>query len=420
MFKFFYQEWHICSFLLLGLLSFYAFKIVSISFVLKKKLLIFYDHFYPSYKAGGPTQSVVNLVRALHQQFEISIVCKPHEMGEAIPLPGISINKWADWENKARVFYWNYGWRRILQLKKLMQDELPDVIYVNGIYSLYFNFLPLLLARFTRASIVVAPRGMLHDGALSQKTWKKKPFLFLFRLLGFQKKVSWHATDETEANFIRSKMGKEVRISIASNLPNLQNIIPGPEKKQGELILGSIALISPMKNHMEVLKALQLVQASVQWHIYGPIKDFAYWKKCEAFMQLLPAHIQVRYHGELPPQELGNALQQFQVFILPSKSENFGHALAEALSAGKPIITSVNTPFKIIESYECGKAVTEQEMSSQLRIAVEQYAAMDTTAFSRQIAATQTYTQLKFKNTDVLKRYYSLFSDSFAHPCKQD
>lgn len=381
---------------------------------MKTKLLIFYDHFYPSYKAGGPTQSVVNLVRALHNEFELSVVCKPHEMGASETLPGIRINQWMDWEQKARVFYWNYGWRQILQLKRVIQEAAPDIIYINGIYSLYFNFLPLLVARSVGAAIVVAPRGMLHDGALSQKTWKKKPFLFLFKLLGLQKKVSWHATDETEGNFIRSEMGDDVRISIAPNLPNLLHILPAPEKKKDELILGSIALISPMKNHLEVIKALQQVKAKVEWHIYGPVKDAAYWKQCGAMVQQLPTHVYVHYHGELPPQELSNAMQQFQVFILPSKSENFGHALAEALSAGKPIITSVNTPFAGIESYGCGKAVTEQEMHTQLKAAIEQYAAMGATEFHQQVTATQSYAELKFKNTDVLKRYYSLFSDSFA------
>jgi glycosyltransferase involved in cell wall biosynthesis len=385
----------------------------------KTKLLFFYDHFYPSYKAGGPTQSVVNLVRALHQEFELSIVCKPHEMGAAQTLPGIRINEWMDWEEKARVFYWNYGWRRLLQLKRLIKDAAPDMIYINGIYSLYFNFLPLIVARSIGAAIVVAPRGMLHDGALSQKTWKKKPFLFLFQLLGLPKKVCWHATDETEANFIRSKMGNDVRISVAPNLPNLLNILPAPEKKKGELILGSIALVSPMKNHLEVIKALQQVKAKVAWHIYGPVKDAAYWKQCRAMIPQLPAHVEVHYHGELPPQDLSNAMQQFQVFILPSKSENFGHALAEALSAGKPIITSVNTPFAAIESYGCGKAVTEQDIYVQLKLAIEEYAAMDSIEFHKQVTATQNYTELKFKNTDVLKRYYSLFSDSFASSCKQ-
>ncbi len=44
-------------------------------------------------------------------------------------------------------------------------------------------------------------------------------------------------------------------------------------------------------------------------------------------------------------------LEEAHVFIQPSKSENFGHALYEALSAGRPVITSYHTPWKdLIES----------------------------------------------------------------------
>ncbi|MBK8087397.1 MAG: hypothetical protein IPK31_05310 [Chitinophagaceae bacterium] len=57
--------------------------------MLKKRILIFYDHFYPAYKAGGPVQSLVNLVRELYKDYDFFIVCKPHEMNETEKLDGI-------------------------------------------------------------------------------------------------------------------------------------------------------------------------------------------------------------------------------------------------------------------------------------------------------------------------------------------
>jgi glycosyltransferase involved in cell wall biosynthesis len=39
---------------------------------------------------------------------------------------------------------------------------------------------------------------------------------------------------------------------------------------------------------------------------------------------------------------------------MPSKSENFGHAIIEALSAGKPVITSHNTPWKNLQENKAG------------------------------------------------------------------
>ena len=41
-------------------------------------------------------------------------------------------------------------------------------------------------------------------------------------------------------------------------------------------------------------------------------------------------------------------------FILPTYSENFGIAIAEALACGTPVITTQGTPWKELESYQCG------------------------------------------------------------------
>jgi glycosyltransferase involved in cell wall biosynthesis len=381
---------------------------------LKTKLLIFYDHFYPSYKAGGPTQSIVNLVKALHKEYNLYIICKPHEMGEKQPLADIQLNKWTDWEKKAQVYYWGYGLKQIPQLKQNIASIAPNVIYINGLYSLYFNFLPLMIAMSKKVKIILAPRGMLHEGALSQKTFKKKFFLLIFKLMGLHNKVIWHATDETEVGFIKNQVGDQVKISTAPNLPNLLNVKAGPGKKENELILGTIALISPMKNHLEVLNALKLVKSKVLWHIYGPVKDADYWKQCNEFIKQLPSNIQVQYHGDLPPSLLEDTMQNFQVFILPSKSENFGHALAEAISAGKPIITSKNTPFSDIENFNCGIAVSIPSNNQELANAIEKFAMMDAQTFNLFVSATQDAVAVKFKNTDVLSKYYSLFNNSFA------
>jgi glycosyltransferase involved in cell wall biosynthesis len=169
-----------------------------------------------------------------------------------------------------------------------------------------------------------------------------------------------------------------------------------------------------MKNHLEIMKALKGVKSKVQWHIYGPVKDPGYWIQCNELINQLPSNIIIQYHGDLPPGLLEKAMQNFQVFILPSKSENFGHALAEAISAGKPIITSDNTPFADIATFGCGTAVSIPIIQQELTEAIEKFARMDPDTFNHYISATQNATTIKFRNTDVLSRYYSLFSNSFA------
>lgn len=384
--------------------------------MLKKRILIFYDHFYPAYKAGGPTQSLVNLVRELYEVYDFHIVCKPHEMGESKQLDAILLKQWNEWENKAKVYYWQYGWTQRTELKQLIQEVAPDVVYVNGLYSLYFNFLPLFYAvKFKRQkphlTIVLSARGMLHPGALSQKAFKKKIYLHLFRLLNIHRTVRWHATDQQELQFIQTAMGKEMIVKAAANFPNLLDVTDQPVKKAGSLIMGTVALISPMKNHLEVLKALQQLSASVEWHIFGPVKVEAYWKSCELLIQAMPKNIKVFYHGELPPHLLSKAMAQFQVFIMPSKSENFGHAIVEALSAGKPVITTTTTPFTDLEQFNCGFALSLESLQEGLQQSITTFAEMGEDQFAKAVAGTAHYIDQKIEKASLKKAYCSLFED---------
>jgi glycosyltransferase involved in cell wall biosynthesis len=91
----------------------------------------------------------------------------------------------------------------------------------------------------------------------------------------------------------------------------------------------------------------------------------------------LSSNVKVIYQGELSPADKATAMEQFQVFIMPSKSENFGHALLEALSAGKPVITTNTTPFKQLQNFNAGFTADIFQLQNDLSIAIEKFAAMN-------------------------------------------
>lgn len=379
-----------------------------------KKILIFYDHFYPAYRAGGPVQSLVNFVRAMYQEYDCHVVCRSHEAGSQDTLPGIIPNRWNNWEQKAKVYYWGPEQHSLQHLEQLLAQVQPHVVFINGIYSVFYNILPLYASLKYRKThpqcvVVVSARGMLLKGALAQKALKKKIFLLAFRLLRWPAKIQWHATDSQEAASIKEQFGNRVRVGVAENFPNILPNIPGPSKHAGSLVLGTIALVGPMKNHLKVLEALQQSRHQITWHIYGPLLNPAYWQTCEAVLRRLPANISVHYHGAIPPPQVPEVMRNFQVFIMPSQSENFGHALFEALSAGKPVITTDTTPFKNLQEHKAGFTIPLSNIDIALANTIGTFAEMDAAAFDQYVSGAVQYAQSRFDRNVVRHQYKQLF-----------
>ena len=62
----------------------------------------------------------------------------------------------------------------------------------------------------------------------------------------------------------------------------------------------------------------------------------------------------VRFTGFLVGEEKDKAITELSVLVVPSDFENFGNIVSEALVRGVPVIASKGTPWKELESYNCG------------------------------------------------------------------
>ncbi|MGN6530771.1 MAG: glycosyltransferase family 4 protein, partial [Ginsengibacter sp.] len=328
--------------------------------------------FLPAFRAGGPIQSVANLVKEFREGVQYFIFCGDTDLNGSA-LENVEVDKWIPFNNDTKVWYCSPE-RISDSLVKQVELLKPDILFIIGMYSWHFNMVPLMFCKGTTK--ILSTRGMLHPGALTQKKWKKKIYLQLFKLLEYHYKVAFHATDEEEANYIAQYFGEPAKVHIAGNFPNQTGILPLPEKEPGHLKLITIAIISPMKNILLVLEALEKVTASIQYDIYGPVKDEEYWNECKEKIKVLPKNIKVHYHKEILPQQIKMVLAESHVFISPSKSENFGHAIYEALSAGRPVITSYFTPWNQLKEEHAGINVSV-DFIIDLSDAIDYFAAMD-------------------------------------------
>lgn len=322
----------------------------------KKQIIIFVGAFVPAYKAGGPIQSVKSIVESLGNQYNFLIITSAYEIDNT-PLnvqPDVILDK-----GKFKVVYLKN--KSMLSIFKYLQTIHVDYLLLNSFFSWQFSIKPLLLnIFFTKASLILAPRGEFSPGALRFKKFKKSLYVFLFKLFFIRYIHKFHATSISEVMHIKKIFPIcESKIVQANNLRTVEinemyfNV---SEKEDNLLKIVFYSRLVPKKNLDYALEVLQTLAGNMRFHfdIYGTIEDIHYWKMCQSLTERMPTNIEVNYRGELKPSDVIKTLSDYDCFFFPTRGENFGHVILEAMMAGLPVIISNETPFNNIKENNCG------------------------------------------------------------------
>lgn len=323
--------------------------------MIKRKLLIFIDWYYPAFKAGGPIKSVFNIAQTLKEDLEISIITSAYDLGEVNSLEGVPTDTWMTNE-EIKVIYLKREQQSRSRLKELILEVSPDIIYFNSLFSTAFTLKPIIIAkRLGINGVIVAPRGMLGKAALEIKPLKKRVFLSIARAMGIFANVQWHASTEQERKEIEMVFGQGATISIAKNIAGraLRRELPSRFKVPGELKLVFFSRINEKKNLLFALEVLREWDGgAIYLDIYGPIEDKNYWEKCLQLMKNSSVHFD--YKGLIHPTQLDAILHHYHYLFFPTKHENYGHVIAESLCASLPVIISQNTPWRNLAAQNLG------------------------------------------------------------------
>lgn len=351
----------------------------------KPTILVFIEYYLPGYKAGGPIRAVENVTARLAGDAHFRIVTSDRDLGDLNPYPDVRPNRWTRLSDEADVLYLppeSQTWRNI---GRLCASVPHDVVYLNSAFSLRFSLLPLLLRRGARLScpVIVAPRGEFAPSALRHKRAKKRAFLALARATGLYRDVTWHAGSAREQDDIEAIMGEQARICVAPHIPAPADPMPraNVRKAPGELSVAFLSRISPIKNLDAALRIMGRVRHCVTFDIYGPIEDTRYWHACVELIKRLPPNVRATYRGTVEHSEVRRTLAPYDLFFLPSHGESFSYAIAEALSAGCPVLTSSQTPWRDLEEHGAGWALPLEDEARFLAI-VEHLASSDGAALA--------------------------------------
>lgn len=339
------------------------------------KILIFIDWFLPGYKAGGPITSIANLTDQLSGEFEFAVITRNTDYCDPIPYPHVVSDAWNTLPNGIKVYYISDSQLSFNSLKKITRLLDFETVFVNGIYSLYFSIFPLVWFKyFHKKRVVISARGMLSEHTFSSKRLKKKLFYMLARITGLYHGVTFHATNDHEANQIRKNIGFKGAIRVAPNMPPKLGLngVPSKKKETGELRLVSVARISPEKNTLYALERLKdLVQTSLSspsgtpvqltYDLYGTIYDEDYWQECQEIIAGLPSPVRVNYMGPIEKMNLHEKLTDYHFLFMPSQGENYGHAIVESFLAACPVIISDQTPWRNLKGVGWDLSLTRPE-----------------------------------------------------------
>ena len=372
----------------------------------KPHLLIFTDWYVPGYKAGGPIQSVFQLTQLLNSQFHIKIVTRNTDYNSTIPYENIESNKWMTVQDGVEVLYLSKEQVTYKRIKEIIKLNKSNRVLINGLFSIYFSFLPAFFAMlFGVSKCYIAVRGMLHASALSVKPIKKQLFLAFVRGLGLYKSKIMLASSEEEVSLIKRVLGPQTNVSLLPNLPISPPAFKPKAFKNNEDTLRLLFLgrISPEKNPITLVKALQSVSFSVHVTFCGAFNEKQYADLFEKECKLLPNCVQMTHIQHCPHHEIETMFLNHDLLVLPSLGENFGHAIFESFAYSTPVIIGNNTPWKGIKSEFAGveieptnvqALVTELQFFNQLSQA--EYTLWQQGAYNK---ATQYFEINNFKET---------------------
>jgi glycosyltransferase involved in cell wall biosynthesis len=373
-----------------------------------KRLLIYTQHFSPAFRGGGPIQSLSNLVNILPELLEIRVVCSAYDLGELRHMKKVVPDKWVDFKNNVKVFYATRSF--ISVFKAAMNVAKADTIYINGIFSIKFNFVPLVISRLKGMPIVLSPRGMIQSGALSTKAFKKKLYISFIKLLGLHNDIRWHATDAQEMTDIINMFGASGRVIQAANVPKRPLAsVSSRGKKAGTLKMVFLSVIAEKKNLHIALQSLSLLSVKIQFDIYGPVKDRRYWKKCQDL--IAGSHHDIQYLGPIVAEVVQTTLSNYHVMILPTKGENFGHAIFESFSAGTPVIVGDHTPWGSLQNKVAGITV-ESERINEWAGAIQKFIDKSQEDFDELSQGAHKMAIDYYERNDFSTQYAELFKDA--------
>ena len=302
---------------------------------------------------GGPTQVALKVVKAIRDKgIDAEIVTTS---SNATRMLGVPVNQRVEYQG---VPVWFLPALTLPLKEFIFSAALTKWLWQNiGNYNLLdnhylFSYAPSCagaIARWHNIPYTVRIQGQLTPWALEQSRLKKQLYTALIERENLNKAVAIHCTTPQEAQDLRSfgidtptitlPLGVEQPTKIAAAKSKLHQQYNIPDE---QLIILFLSRLHPKKRPDLLIQALsQVIFQNSNFHlIMAGTGEAEYVNYLQQSVVQYNLSDRVSLPGFVTGRDKDLLLQGVDFFVLPSHSENFGIAVAEAMAAGLPVVVT--------------------------------------------------------------------------------
>lgn len=377
-------------------------------------VLILIPYYFPGYRIGGPQKTVMNMIEEYGDNIQFYVLTKNHDLGDANEY-NVNIDTWEK-VGKANVKYikdCNYNIISIIKEYTNFEKVYACSLFATSTVD------ALLLNRFfsKRIELFVAPMGVFSYGAIGIKKFKKKIFFMLGKILGIFNNITWCFSSDIEVEDATRVLGRKYikKYIITRDIPDKVNfneskkLIKEYNKNRDCIKIVFVSRISPKKNLEYCIDVLNhSFEGFIYFDIYGVIEDRNYFDKCIKLSYHLPDNIHVTYKGAYHPLDIKDIFKVYDVFLFPTRGENFGHVIYESLSYGCIPIISDQTPWNEIEERQCGYVISLEDID-RYRNCIQKFLYMDIKRLRNMRCRAVDFAQQIYNNCIEMSDYERIF-----------
>ena len=251
------------------------------------------------------------------------------------------------------------------EFKKAIDENVAwaDVVHVHGLWE-YPVWAAEKVALKLRKPLIVMPHGSLEPERIKKGRLKKFITSILLDLRFMNRATYCLVTAESERDGVVAYGVKSpvrvIPLGIDSGLYGtsdrdnqfLESLGADPRKK----ILLYFSRITPIKG-LDILAHVwsKLAMRFPEWQllIVGP-DDRGYTDEMKELYGKICNPGSYVFHGPIYDVDKYRLLNSIDVLVLPTRSENFSIAVAEAMSSRKPVVVTKGAPWRVIDEYRAG------------------------------------------------------------------